>query len=225
MLLLEAIFLMLQGPEEIISLGPIPPPPSGFTLCIPGIGPWHRVHTSVSPISLASRRVAFYWQPLDLTGKGRRDRPWGLGSWLQPPSLTEPGVDPWEVPRGRAGFREAPGNGSFRQAPDASSRGQQACSWHQLPLGLEVPFKSFHPWFSRHPWLGSGTGVRDRGSGRDLPREGTSPAVYIFGPLLEAPGGSGLYPACAVAFVVGRSLSRHPPPNLSPSLPGAVPTC
>lgn len=37
----------------------------------------------------------------------------------------------------------------------------------------------------------------------------------ILGPLLEAPVGSALHPACSVAFVVGRSVSRHPPTGSS----------
>ena len=42
--------------------------------------------------------------------------------------------------------------------------------------------------------------------------------MCIFGSLLKAPVGSGLYPAGSVAFVVGRWVSRHPPPILLPSL-------
>lgn len=103
---------------------------------------------------------------------------------------------------------------SFPQAPDASLG--IVWSWHLVPLGLEVLFKGFHPWSPRHPWQGSGQGVRDGGSGSDFPREGTSPAVCIFGSLLKAPMGSGLYPACSVAFVVGRSVSRPPHQSCSP---------
>lgn len=73
--------------------------------------------------------------------------------------------------KGRARLREAPGRVSFPQAPGASLG--TAWSWHLVALGLEVPSKGFHLLCHRHPWQASSQGMRDRGSGRNFPKERT----------------------------------------------------
>lgn len=91
-----------------------------------------------------------------------------------------------------------------------------------LPLDLEVPSEGFHLWSPRHCWQGRSQGVRDRAVGATFP--GTSPAVCIFGPLLEALWvQSFILPALWLLW--WGDQFPETPHSSSPLLPGAVPTC
>lgn len=92
--------------------------------------------------------------------------------------------------------------------------GPSAWPWHLVPLGLEVPHQGFPP---------CSPGAPGSGSRSHFPREGTSAAVCTFGPLLEAPVGSGLCLARCVALGVGRSVSSpSSPPEWFPPVDSAL---
>lgn len=166
---------MLQTPEEV-STCPLPPHTLGLYSWNPGT--LYRVHASVSPISLSTREGSLYWQlpgPYLEMEEGAI-----LGSWVLAVA-----PEPGRTRGGPMGGAQA-GVGldlgkPLAMCPDVSLG--IVWSWHLVPLGLEVLFKGFHPWSPRHPWQGSGQGVRDGGQRERFSQGGDlASCVYLWVP-------------------------------------------
>lgn len=106
-----------------------------------------------------------------------------LGSWvlaIATEPAKEPGVDRWELPKGRARTREAAGSVSLRQASVASLG--TAWAWQLISVGLEVPSKGFHLCPPRHRCQGSSQGVKHRAEGATFPGTGPRQLCVPLGP-------------------------------------------
>lgn len=125
-----------------------------------------------------------------LLGNGGGAAP--IGSWLQPLSLAESQGGWVGAAQGQGWILGKPLVVSPSLRLQLPLWGQRAPGTRSLGAWKSPPgFPSLVP---QAPLQGSGQGGEGQGSGSDFPKEGTSPAVCIFGPLLEAPRVQGFIP-------------------------------